>query len=147
MSTTPVDLILSLPIADRHRAMSFYRDCLGFEPLGEPTEDGVPEPLQFRLTAHTVLALIPTGGFGWVIGDREVAPPTVSECLLGLSQDSAAGVTETISRMHAAGGTILAEPEQQDWGFTGVCTDPDGHAWQITASPPPPPAGTGVVRE
>lgn len=132
MPASSVDLIVSLPIADRHRSMAFYREALGFEPEGEPAEDGIPEPLQFRLAETTVLALIPTGGFAWVLGDREVAIPTVSECLLGVSRRSAAEVTETTDRMRAAGGTVLAEPELQDWGFTGVCTDPDGHAWQIT---------------
>jgi hypothetical protein len=37
----------SLPIADRPASFAFYRDGLGFDPMGEPAEDGVPEPLQF----------------------------------------------------------------------------------------------------
>ena len=37
-------------------------------------------------------------------------------------------------RMNQGGGSIVAAPEEQAWGFTAVATDPDGHAWQIVAS-------------
>ncbi|WP_150460189.1 VOC family protein [Nesterenkonia ebinurensis] len=126
-------LTISLPIADRQRSYAFYQDTLGLEPFGEPAEDGVPEPLQFRLDQRTSLMLVPTGGFGWVLGSRDVAPPGVSEVLLSLNVASAEAVSAVVTRMHDAGGEVLAEPAQQDWGFTAVATDPDGHAWQIIA--------------
>src|SRR5258708_19383031 len=77
MVTTPV--IVCLPIADRQTSFTFYRDGLDFLPIGEVADDGVPEPLQFVLNDGVRLMLIPTGGFGWVIGDREVATPGSSE--------------------------------------------------------------------
>ncbi|WP_120005109.1 VOC family protein [Nesterenkonia muleiensis] len=126
-------LTISLPIADRQRSYAFYQDTLGLEPFGEPAEDGVPEPLQFRLDQRTSLMLVPTGGFDWVLGSRDVAPPGVSEVLLSLSAASAEEVGDVVGRMRDAGGEVLAEPAQQDWGFTAVATDPDGHAWQIIA--------------
>lgn len=66
---------VSLPIADRQRSYAFYQETLSLKPFGEPAEDGVPEPLQFRLDERTSLMLVPTGGFGWVLGSRDVAPP------------------------------------------------------------------------
>jgi catechol 2,3-dioxygenase-like lactoylglutathione lyase family enzyme len=71
MSTGPV--IISLPIADPRTSFGFYRRALGLEVIGEPAEDGVPEPLQFSVRDGVHLMLVPTGGFGWVIGGREVA--------------------------------------------------------------------------
>jgi predicted lactoylglutathione lyase len=124
---------IALPIEDRARSYAFYQETLGLKPIGEPAEDGVPEPLQFRLDERTALALIPSGGFSWVIGGREVATPGISEVLLGLSVASPEEVTAVVDRMRAHGGWVLAEPEQQDWGFTAVAADPDGHAWQIVA--------------
>lgn len=124
---------IGLPIADRQRSYAFYQEALGLEPFGEAAEDGVPEPLQFRLDEHTVLMLIPTGGFGWVLGSREVAPAGVSEVLLSLSVSPSDEVGAVVGRMRHAGGDVLAEPAQQEWGFTAVATDPDGHAWQIIA--------------
>lgn len=66
-------ITIALPIADRQRSYAFYQQALSLEPVGEPAEDGVPEPLQFRLAEGVSLMLIPSGGFEWVIGDREVA--------------------------------------------------------------------------
>ncbi len=129
--TRPVTI--SLPIGGRQRSYEFYQSALSLEPVGEPAEDGVPEPLQFRLDEHTILMLVPTGGFGWVIGDREIAPRGSSEVLLSLTAASPGEVSRIVERMHAGGGVILAAPMQQDWGFAGVATDPDGHAWQIIA--------------
>ncbi len=42
-------LVVSLPIADRRTSLQFYLDGLGFDPIGEPAEEGVPEPLQSPL--------------------------------------------------------------------------------------------------
>ena len=131
-------ITVALPIADRQRSYAFYQETLGLEPIGEPAEDGVPEPLQFRLAEGVSLMLIPKGGFGWVIGDRQVAPAGTSEVLLALTVASAEQVRLIVASMRDGGGQVLVEPAQQEWGFVGVATDPDGHAWQIltvTGSP------------
>lgn len=49
MDTSPI--IISFPIEDRRRAFDFYTAGLSLTPLGEPADNGVPEPLQFRLNA------------------------------------------------------------------------------------------------
>lgn len=129
--TRPV--IIALPIEDRRRTYGFYQETLKLEPVGQPADDGVPEPLQFSLDERTTLMFVPTGGFGWVIGNRDLAPTSTSEVLLGLTVESAEEVISIVDRMRRHGGQVLAEPEQQEWGFSGVATDPDGHAWQIIA--------------
>lgn len=131
---TPRPITIALPIADRKLSYTFYQETMGLEAVGKPAEDGVPEPLQFRLAEHTMLMLIPTGGFGWVIGDHKIAPPGSSEVLLGLTAPSAEEVGRLVERMREGGGKILVAPAQQGWGFTGVAADPDGHAWLITAA-------------
>lgn len=131
------EFLVSLPIVDRRRALAFYRDAFGFEPVGAPAEDGVPEPLQFRLDERTLLALVPADGLGWVLGDRTIAPPGVSECLLGLTLGSETDVDRLLDRVRDAGGDVLTGPDRQEWGYTALCADLDGHAWQITAEPTP----------
>lgn len=136
MSTLAGPFTVSLPIADRWRAMVFYRDAFGFAPVGEPTEDGVPEPLQFRLNDQVLLMLIPTGGFGWVVGEgRELAPPGTSECLLHMAVPTEAEVRDVMARVRSAGGEVATEPEHYPWGYSGVCADPDDHLWQIMVAP------------
>jgi predicted lactoylglutathione lyase len=125
-------VVVSLPIADRPRSFRFYGDGLGFEPVGEPAEDGIPEPLQFALNDGARLMLVPSDGFGWVIGDHEVAPAGQSECVLSRSAAARTAVDELVERARRAGATVVSEPAQQPWGYVGTFADPDGHLWMIT---------------
>jgi len=106
--------------------------------VGEVADDGVPEPLQFVLNDGVRLMLIPTGGFGWVIGDHEVAPPGQSECIMNLEAATTAGVDEIVERAHQAGAEIVTAPAQQPWGYAGAFADPDGHLWMVSSGPFPP---------
>lgn len=133
---------ISLPTDDRDRAMSFYRDVFELELVGEPEADGIPEPLQFRLGDGVLLALIPTGGLAGALGERDLASSGVSECVLGYAVDAGAEVDELVRRIRDAGGSVLTEAVSEDCGYTALCADPDGHAWQITAEAAP---GTDVV--
>lgn len=122
-------MIIALPIAERRVSLAFYRDGFGLEAFGDPADDGVPEPLQFRLTAETSMMLIPRGGFGWVIGeDREVAKPGTSECVLTLP---VADVDAAVARAVAAGATVVTPRTEMPWGYTATIADPDGHVWQL----------------
>jgi uncharacterized protein len=129
-------IIVSLPIADRRTSFRFYGEGLGFEPIGEPAQDGVPEPLQFALDDGVRLMLVPTVGFGWVIGDHEVASAGHSECVLGLGAQTEAEVDEMVERARRAGAEVVAEPQRQPWGYTGTFADPDGHLWMVSCQPP-----------
>jgi uncharacterized protein len=123
-----MDIVIALPIADRATSYAFYA-ALGLQAVGEPASDGLPEPLQFALNAHTNLMLIPRGGFGWVIAGNAVAEAGTSECVLTLNGD----VDALIGAARAAGATIVAEPDQQPWGYAGTFADPDGHLWMVNS--------------
>lgn len=126
-------IIVSLPIADRLTSHDFYSIALGLNPIGEPAEDGIPEPLQFEINKGLRLMLIPTEGFSWVIGDNEVASPGISECILSIEAASDSEVDEIFQRAFKAGAKIVSEPSKQDWGYTGMFSDPDGHIWEVTS--------------
>lgn len=132
MSDHPV--AVSLPIEDRRSSFEFYREALGLVPIGEPAEDGVPEPLQFALNNGAHLVLVPTGGFDWVVGDHEVAAQGHSECLLRLTVDTDDEVTQQVACAERAGATIVSEPSSQPWGYSGLFADPDGHLWMVTTA-------------
>jgi uncharacterized protein len=133
MSFSPV--VVSLPITDRQRSFMFYRDGLGFDPVGEAAEDGIPEPLQFVVNDGLCLMLVPRGGFGWVIGEHEVAQRGHSECVVSLGVSTQTEVSELIKRARQIGGDVVTEPGQQPWGYAGAFTDPDGHIWMVAAEP------------
>lgn len=132
MPDNPV--VVSLPIADRRRSYEFYRDGLGLPTVGEPADDGVPEPLQVALNDGVRVMLVPTGGFGWVIGHHEVAARGHSECVVSLTADAPAEVDELVERARRAGAEIVTEPGRQPWGYVGVFADPDGHLWMAVAA-------------
>jgi uncharacterized protein len=135
MSLPPV--IVGLPIADRRTSYAFYGEGLGFDAVGEVADDGLPEPLQFVLAVGVRLMLIPTEGFGWVIGDREVAARGHNECVFSLPAGSEAEVDALVERAVRAGAEIVTPPGSKPWGYTGAFADPDGHVWQVTAGPFP----------
>lgn len=128
-------LLISLPVADRVRAHAFYRDALGLEAIGdELADDGIPEPLMFVVNPATLLMLIPTVGFGWVIGTNEAAPAGISESVLGIAVATEAEVEEIIARAQTAGAAIASEPTPQPWGYAAAFADLDGHIWTVTAA-------------
>jgi predicted lactoylglutathione lyase len=125
-------MVIALPTDDRQRSFTFYANGLGLEPIGEVAEDGVPEPLQFALNEGVRLMLVPTGGFGWVTGNRPTAGRDASECLLALTVADERQVDELIERVRQAGSEVVQEPSQQEWGYSAAFADPDGHVWQVT---------------
>jgi uncharacterized protein len=44
-------------------------------------------------------------------------------------------VDEIVRRAQAADATIVTEPAQQPWGYTGAFADPAGHRWMVTSPP------------
>ena len=81
-------VVVCLPITDRQASFAFYGDGLGFEPVGEPAEDGVPEPLQFTLNDGLRVMLVPIGGFDRITGDHDTAPNGCSECVLTIATNT-----------------------------------------------------------
>jgi uncharacterized protein len=120
-----------LPTESRRASHDFYT-ALGFEAVGEEVaDDGLPEPLQFDVSDGLRLMLIPTGGFGWVTGDRERSPRDTHECLIAIGQATDAAVDELVRRAQDAGAEIVMEAGDRQWGYAGAFTDPDGHMWQV----------------
>jgi len=124
-------MIICLPIEDRPRSYAFYQEALGLKPVGEPDEDGIPEPLQFGLADDVNLMLIPTGGFGWVLGDQPAAPTGQSECILSLRVDSEDAVDALAAQAIAAGAKEVTAPTRKQWAYLTTFTDLDGHLWMV----------------
>jgi predicted lactoylglutathione lyase len=128
-------MIICLPIEDRPRSYAFYQEALGLTPVGEEwDEDGIPEPLQFQLADDVRMMLIPTEGFGWVLGDQPAAPPGQSECILSVHVDSEAAVDALAAKATAAGAVQVTAPTRKPWTYMATFTDPDGHLWMVEAA-------------
>ena len=125
---------IAVPTANLRRAFEFYRTGLGLALRNPVAGDAMPEPVLFALNDGLSLMVVPSTGFGWVIGDHTVAPAGSSECVLGLSAQTPTEVDVIVARALAAGATIVADPAQQRWGYAGSFADPDGHVWLIVAA-------------
>jgi uncharacterized protein len=110
-------VVISLPIADRPRSYDFYRRALGLKAVGEPADDGVPEPLQFVVNAGVRVLLAPRAGFGRTIGDGQVAPPGHHECLLVIGAATEADTDALVERAVAEGAELVTPPGPQPWGL------------------------------
>ncbi len=119
-----------LPIKDRSVSHAFYT-ALGFAAVGELGDDGLPEPLQFEVSAGLRVMLIPSRGFGWVIGGRKRSPRDAHECLVATGLATDAAVDELMRRAQDASAEIVIEAGSQKWGYAGAFADPDGHMWQV----------------
>jgi len=132
----PAPIVVCLPVADRPTSSAFYRAFLGQDPPGEPRDDGEPEPLVFPLNDGTSLMLVPSDGFGWVIGDRhEVAERGHVEVVLSRSAESEDSVADAVAAAQRGGGSVVTVPGRQPWGYVAVVADPDGHLWQVITVP------------
>jgi uncharacterized protein len=136
-----------LPIKDRSISHAFYT-ALGFVAVGEPGDDGLPEPLQFEISVGLRVMLIPAVGFGWVIGRRRRSPRSSHECLVVIGLATDAEVDELMRRAQDAGADVVFTAGNQTWGpvpvgddlaetqspdaYAGAFADPDGHMWQVS---------------
>lgn len=133
--------VIALPTADRRRTHAFYSEALLLQPTGdELADDGLPEPLQFALEPGVNLMFIPTGGFGWVSADHEVAAAGHSECVLSVVAADPVDVDDMTERARRAGAVIKQEPHDPGWGYQSTFADPDGHLWMIIVAPTAAPA-------
>jgi predicted lactoylglutathione lyase len=120
-----------LPTKNRRAAHGFYT-ALGFVAVGEPADDGLPEPLQFEISAGLRVMLIPSVGFGWVIGGRKRSPRGAHECVIAIGLATDTEVDALMRRAEAAGAKIVIEAGIQKWGYAGAFADLDGHMWGVS---------------
>jgi hypothetical protein len=69
-----------------------------------------------------------------LVGRPQGTPPFT----LAHNVPSASAVDAVIAEMVSAGGAIVAEPSQREWGgYSGYVADPDGFRWEIAYNPGP----------
>ncbi|MFI4935115.1 MAG: VOC family protein [Caulobacterales bacterium] len=121
--------IVSLAVGDLQRALTFYRDGLGFPTHNYADGDDF---ILFRLEGS------------WLsLHAREEAlkdPPAGSSTFssVGLSHNvpSEAAVNEVFEFGLTAGATPLKRPQPAHWGgYEAAFADPDGHVWDIAFNP------------
>ena len=122
--------IITLGVRDLNRAVSFYRDGLGWP----QSSASVGDFAIFKLSTGTALALYPrhllaadanvtdSGGFGGITLAQNVPDKKTVDLVL--------------SQAVKAGGVVLKAAQEADWGgYSGYFADPDGHPWEVAWNP------------
>jgi len=122
--------IVTLGVRDLDRAVSFYRDGLGWP----QSSASVGDFAIFNLATGTALALYPRhllafdanakdrGGFGGITLAQNVTDKKT--------------VDRVIAQAVKAGGVLLKTAAEAEWGgYSGYFADPDGHPWEVAWNP------------
>jgi len=123
--------VLTLGVADLHKATEFYATVLGTPP--NTSYDGVT----FIELPGTWIALYPLEALA-----RDIAPgiPVVrsgfSGVTLAYNARSEQEVVDIIENAGAAGARVVKEPQPTFWGgFSGYFADLDEYCWEVAWGP------------
>lgn len=134
--------VVTLAVADLDRALTFYRDGMGFPTEGligtefhgnEDTPDGTTAV--FQLGGGLMLSVYPRSELA-----KDASVPLTEakpgEFSIGHAVATRAEVDEVISQAKAAGAAVTGPPHDRPWGiYSGYFQDPDGHLWEIIWNP------------
>lgn len=128
--------VLTVGVDDLERAVSFYRDGLGFPTkgiIGAEFENGAVA--FFDLQHGLKLALWPRKSLSLDSG-VPLQPRSATEISLGHNVSSPEEVDAIMARAALAGATVV-KPAQTTFygGYAGYFQDPDGHLWEIVFNP------------
>jgi len=131
--------LITLGVDDLQRALTFYRDGLGFPTKGiVGTEFAHGAVAFFELQPGLKLGLWPRADLAWDTGlSRTASSPT--ELSLGHNVKSSAEVDAVMEQASRSGGRIVKPARQTFWGgYAGYFQDPDGHLWEVAWNPATP---------
>jgi uncharacterized protein len=112
-------------------ALSAFYERLGWK-LAAAADDG------FRAfeTGGSVLTLYPVEALATLANLDPPTDPGYRGITLAVNVEHGALVDEAIRTARSAGATILAEPEDQEWGGrTATFADPESNVWEIAWMP------------
>jgi uncharacterized protein len=133
--------VITVGVDDLERALSFYRDGLGF-----PSDGIVGLEFEYGAVAFVDLegglrlALWPRASVaqdtGLAVGER-----SSTEFTLGHNVASRDDVDAVMRQAARAGAVIVKPPQPTFWGgYAGYFQDPDGHLWEVVWNPQWSPA-------
>lgn len=127
---------LTLGVDDLERAVTFYRDGLGFETKGiVGTEFEHGAVAFFKLQPGLTFALWPRKSLAADSG-VPLQPASATEFALAHNVGSRAEVDAVLEQARQAGARIVKTAQPTFYGsYAGYFQDPDGHLWEIVFNP------------
>ena len=129
--------LITLGVADLERAVSFYRDGLGWATegiVGTEFEHGAVA--FFELQGGLRLGLFGRANLLRDAGLPAVPPSGSPAFSLAHNLGSRAAVDSVMAQAATAGARIVKPAQQTFWGgHAGCFQDPDGHLWEVAWNP------------
>jgi catechol 2,3-dioxygenase-like lactoylglutathione lyase family enzyme len=123
-------------VSDLERAVTFYRDGLGWRTegiVGREFEYGAVA--FFDLANGLRVALWPRKSLSHDSG-LPVGKPSETDVCLAHNVRSQAEVDSVMAEAKAAGATIVKPAQKTFWGgYAGYFSDPDQHLWEVAWNP------------
>ena len=124
--------IITIGVDDLERAFAFYRTLFDIadEQIGAG-EDHV--------------AFFFPNGFSFVLFPREQIAQTAGKdgavagtpgFVLSHQAESPAALDDILRKVLVAGGAVIAEGTQSEWGYSAYFEDSEGNVWELMAQPP-----------
>ncbi len=128
--------LITLGVDDLGKAVTFYRDGLGFETDGVVgTEFDNGAVAFFELEGGLKLALWPRSSIAADCG-IPVASRGATEFMLAHNVATMQQVDAVLAEAAAAGAQIVKPAANTFWGgYAGCFEDPDGHLWEVAWNP------------
>jgi uncharacterized protein len=128
--------LITLGVDDLQRALTFYRDGLGFPTKGiVGTEFEHGAVAFFELQPGLKLAVWPRKDLAWDSG-LAPSPASATELSLGHNVNSKEEVDRAMAQAARAGAKIVKPAHATFWGgYAGYFQDPDGHLWEVAWNP------------
>lgn len=121
--------LVTLAVEDLERATAFYEDGLGWG-LAFSNEE-----VSFFQLNGIVLSLFRRDRFAEELGTSEddLGPGGVA---LAYNVRAREEVDEVVALARQAGGRVLVEPREAEWGgYSAYIADPEGHRWEVAWNP------------
>ena len=128
--------VLTLGVDDLERAVTFYRDGLGFHTPGIVGQEFTHGAVAFfDLQPGLRMALWPRASIAHDSGLPE-RPHSPTELTLGHNVGSRAEVNAVMALAERAGARIVKPAAETFWGgYAGYFQDPDDHLWEVVWNP------------
>lgn len=118
-----------LYVRDQAASASFYQMVLGQDPILN-----VPGMTEFRISAESVLGLMPEKGIKRLLGNAIQDPETTNGAARAEIYLTVTSPEEYVERAIVAGGKLLSGVEPRNWGDrAGYVADLDGHVVAFAA--------------
>ena len=134
--------VVTLAVADLDRALTFYRDGMGFPTEGLigtefQGDEGTPAGATavFQLDGGLMLSVYPRSELAKDAG-VPLTGAKAGEFSIGHAVATRTEVDEVIAQAKAAGAAVTDSPHDRPWGiYSGYFQDPDGHLWEVIWNP------------